>query len=1049
MFKPVSSKVDWGCMEEGVLRFWQEQGIFKKSLDGRQGAPRFVFYEGPPTANGLPHVGHVITRVIKDLIPRYQTMKGHYVLRKGGWDCHGLPVEIEVEKELGFEGKQAIEAYGVARFNQHCRDSVFRYVDEWVRLTERLGFWIDMDHPYVTMTNEYVESVWWILRQLWERDLLYQGHKVVPYCPRCGTALSDHEVAQGYEEAEDPSLYVKFRLVDRPNTSFLVWTTTPWTLPGNVALAVHPDVRYALVEQNGERLILAEELLGKALRGDCRVVETMWGRDLLGLHYEPLFRFLPVEKDYAYVIAGQFVTTDEGTGIVHIAPAFGGDDLAVGQQYDLPVLQTVDLAGRFIAEVEPWRGMFVKQADPLIVDNLRERGLLYHLGRYAHTYPFCWRCHSPLLYYAKTTWLVRTTAVRDRMLETNQEVNWYPEYIKEGRFGNWLANNVDWALGRERYWGTPLPVWQCDACGEQECMGSVAELGARSGHDLKDLDLHRPYVDEVTFPCKRCQGQMRRVPEVIDTWFDSGSMPVAQWHYPFENQERFQEQFPADFISEAVDQTRGWFYTLHAISNLLFGRASFRNCIVLGLVLDAEGRKMSKSLGNRVDPWEALSAHGADALRWYFYTSTAPWVEHRFSFEALGEAYRRFLLTLWNTYAFFVTYANIDGYSPNQERVPAPQRSALDRWILSELNTLVEAVDAGLAHYDVTGAARRMGEFVDDLSNWYVRRSRRRFWKSEHDADKAGAYATLYECLTTLTGLLAPFTPFVTEEMYQNLVRSVDASAPESVHLTAFPQAHAALVDQELMADMRLAMRVVSLGHAARNKAGVKVRQPLAEAVVRPRSPQERECLERFADVIGDELNVKAVRLVTDEGDLVSYQVRPQPSVLGKKYGALFPKIRAAAAERSAELGPRLRAGQTVTLTVDGQEVELLPEEVDIQLVEKEGYSVAEEGGYLVAVATALGEALRREGLAREVVRRIQVMRKDADFRIEEPIVTYFETGAELRSVLEEWADYISQETLSRRLVEGPPPTGAYVEQHRVDGQEVTLGIVQVAQPAS
>ncbi len=1042
MFKPVSSKVDWRCMEDGILRFWQERSIFRRSLQQRVEAPRFVFYEGPPTANGLPHVGHVEARVIKDLIPRYQTMKGHYVLRKAGWDCHGLPVEIEIEKELGFAGKQSIEAYGVARFNQKCRDSVFRYVNEWVTLTERIGFWIDMEDPYVTMSNEYVESVWWILRQLWDKGWLYQGHKVVPFCPRCGTALSDHEVAQGYEEVEDPSLYVKFRLRERPDTFFLVWTTTPWTLPANVALAVSPDARYCVVEQHGEQLILAEALLDRALRGDYRVLETMYGRDLLGQHYEPLFRFLQVDRDYAYVIAGEFVTTEEGTGIVHIAPAFGADDLQVSQEYNLPVLQTVDLDGKFISQVTPWQGMFVKAADPLIVEDLRTRGLLYHLGRYQHTYPFCWRCHAPLLYYAKTTWLVRTTAVRESMLASNQRIDWLPDHIKEGRFGNWLANNVDWALGRERYWGTPLPVWQCQDCVVQECIGSLAELRERSGRQLEKPDLHRPYVDEITLPC-RCGGVMRRVPEVIDTWFDSGSMPVAQWHYPFENQEKFAEQFPANFISEGVDQTRGWFYTLHAISNLLFGRECFEHCIVLGLVLDAEGRKMSKSLGNRVDPWEAVNAHGADALRWYFYVSTAPWNDNRFSFEALEDLYRRFLLTLWNTYAFFVTYANIDGWAPGRDEAPVGERPVLDRWIISELNALVEAVDSGLAAYDITGTARRIGEFVDDLSNWYVRRSRRRFWKSGHDADKAAAYATLYECLVTLCGLLAPYTPFVAEEMYRNLVCAVDARAPESVHLTDFPAADADLIDRDLMADMRLGLRIVSLGHAARARANVKVRQPLAEAVVRLRNPSEAEHLQRLESIIADELNVKAIRLTVEEAGLVSYQVRPNPSVLGKRYGALFPKIRAEALARSAELGPRLRGGQAVTLSVDGQEVELRPEEVEVHLLEREGYSVAEEGGYMVAVDIGLNESLRREGLAREVVRRIQVMRRNADLNIEDPIVTYFQAGPELKSVLQEWADYIGVETLTRRLEEAQPPAGAYVEEQKVDGQHVTLGIVK------
>lgn len=1048
MFRPVSSKVDWLAMEEGVLDLWREQFTFRQSLAQREGAPRFVFYEGPPTANGLPHVGHVETRAIKDLIPRYRTMKGYYVLRKAGWDTHGLPVEIEVEKELGFAGKRAIEEYGVARFNARCRESVFRYVDEWRRLTERIGFWIDLDDPYVTMDNSYIESVWWILKQLWEKGLLYQGHRVVPYCPRCGTALSDHEVAQGYEEAEDPSAYVRFRLRDRPGTSFLVWTTTPWTLPANVALAVHPDALYALVEQDGERLIVAEALVEQALHGEYRLVETMFGRELLGLRYEPLFRFLPVEQEYAYVVAGDFVTTKEGTGIVHIAPAFGGDDLAVGEKHNLPVLLTVDPEGRFVDAVEPWRGMFVKDADPLIVTELGRRGLLYHLGRYAHTYPFCWRCHAPLLYYAKTTWLVRTTAIREQLVATNQEISWYPEYIRDGRFGNWLANNVDWALGRERFWGTPLPIWRCEACDQQQVVGSVAELEERSGRDLGSLDLHRPFVDEVVYRC-RCGGEMRRVPEVIDTWFDSGSMPYAQWHYPFANQELFADQYPADFISEAVDQTRGWFYTLHAISNLLFGRSCYRNCLVLGLVLDAEGRKMSKSLGNVIDPWEVLNVYGADAMRWYLYTAAAPWAEKRFSVELVGESYRKFLLTLWNTYAFFVTYANIDGYRPGGEAVPAHERPLLDRWMLSELNELVAAVDSGLEGFDVTGSARRIGELVDELSNWYVRRSRRRFWKSEQDADKAAAYATLYECLVTLASLLAPFTPFVSEAIYQNLVCSVDRQAPASVHLGSYPVADPGLIDRQLMADMRLAMRLVSLGHAARNKAGIKLRQPLADALIRLRNPGERAAVERLVDLVADELNVKAVRLVAEDSALATYEVRPEPRLLGSRYGPLFPRIRAEARARSAELGPRLRAGEAVVLTVDGQEIGLRPEEVEVRLVGRQGYSLAEEGGYVVAVSTTVGDALRREGLAREVVRRIQVMRKEADLRLEAPIEAYFVADAELSRVLQEWAGYIGEETLSRRLVEGRPPANAHVERQRVDGHAITLGIVEAPEAAS
>lgn len=1044
MFKEIPTKVDFVKLEKEKLSFWQKNQIFKKSLELRKDAPRWVFYEGPPTANGLPHVGHVLTRVFKDLFPRYRTMKGYYVLRKGGWDTHGLPVELEVEKELGFTGKPAIEEYGVAEFNQRCRESVFRYVNEWYQTSERIGFWIDMDDPYVTLTNEYIESVWWILKRFWEMGLLYEDYKVVPYCPRCGTPLSSHELAQGYATAEDPSVYVEFPLRDEPGTYFLVWTTTPWTLPGNVALAVHPHVEYALVEQDGERLILAKELLDEALVGEYKVVKSLKAKDLVGKHYSPLYTFLPVDVDYCYVIAADFVTTEEGTGIVHMAPAFGEVDLEVGREYDLPILQTVDSQGRFIPQVNPWAGLFVKDADPSIIEDLERRGLIYRSGTYSHTYPFCWRCDTPLLYYAKSTWFIKTTERKEDLLANNQKINWYPAHIKDGRFGNWLESNVDWALGRDRYWGTPLPMWRCESCGHQLLMGSIAELEERAGlsrSGREQLDLHRPFVDTILLSCSECEGKMRRVPEVIDAWFDSGSMPVGQWHYPFENEEIFREQFPADFICEAVDQTRGWFYSLHAISTLLFNEPSYRNVIVLGLVVDAEGRKMSKSLGNVVDPWDVLRAHGADAMRWYFYTAGPAGSERRFSVELVGEVVRKFLLTLWNTCAFFTIYANIDNYDPKTPALPVAQRPALDRWILSELNSLVEKVDKALDDFDVTGAARPIQEFVELLSNWYVRRSRRRFWRSEQDEDKRAAYATLYDCLTTLSKLLAPFTPFLAEEIYCNLVSSVDEEARESVHLSDFPQPDRCLIDGKLMADTALLMRLVSLGHAARNRAGLKVRQPLAQLLIKVRTSEEREVIEGLADQVLEELNVKSLAFV-EEPDLVEYKVEPDPRLLGPKYGALYPKIKGALTSLDTySLVEKVRSGEKVEVTIEGQRVALLPEEVKIEPLPRGGLAVAEEGGYLVGVTTTLTEELRREGLAREVVRRIQTLRKEADFKIEDTIVTYFEAHPILVEVMEEHGEYIKRETLSTALVQGGAPPGCITKSYSIEGYNITLAL--------
>lgn len=1048
MFNSVDSKVDFPELEEQVLELWKENRIFSKSLEIRKGEPRYIFYEGPPTANGLPGLHHVLARVFKDLFPRYKTMRGYLVDRRAGWDTHGLPVELEVEKELGLKSKREIEEFGIARFNDLCKESVFRYVEEWERMTERIGFWIDMDDPYVTLKNEYIESVWWILKQLWDKDLIYQGFKVVPYCPRCGTPLSDHEVALGYRQADDPSVFVRFPLRDEPDTYFLVWTTTPWTLPGNVALAVGEDLDYAIVRQDGERLILARDLVEEVIQGDYEITHVVKGQEMVEerLHYRPLFTFLPPEKDAYYVVAGDFVSTEDGTGIVHIAPAFGAEDMEVGQTHDLPVFQTVNERGEFIDAVTPWRGLFVKQADPQIIEELENRGLLYGSGTYTHTYPFCWRCASPLLYYARPTWYIETSRVQDRLLANNQRINWVPEHIRDGRFGNWLENNVDWALGRERYWGTPLPAWVCQECGERKFIGSVQELEEGAGRPLNGLDLHRPYIDEVVLNCQSCGGEMHRVPELIDVWFDSGAMPVAQWHYPFENQELFDEQFPADFICEAVDQTRGWFYTLHAESTLLFDEPCFLNCVCLGLILDEAGEKMSKSRGNVVDPWSVLNTHGADALRWYLYTASQPGESRRFSVDLVGEVVRKFLLTLWNTYSFFVTYANIDQFDPTAtEEVPAAERPALDRWILSELHNLVRHVDEGLDNYDVTGSARPIQAFVDDLSNWYVRRSRRRFWKSEHDADKAAAYQTLYEVLVTLSKLLAPCMPFMSDAMYQNLVRSVDPNAPESVHLSDFPMFNPDLIDESLMFDTHLVMRVASLGHAARNKAQIKVRQPLAVAIVQTRTPAEQAALEALAEQLEEELNVKELRFVSDDG-LVDYRVKPVHAKLGPKYGTLLPRLAEALAGLPADSVARsVQAGRPVELNLDGQVIELLPEEIQVSSVDKAGYAVAEEGGTVVAIETELTDELVREGLAREVVRRIQTLRKDAGFALDDRIRTHYQAGERLASVVAEHRAYITSETLSLELAKAKPPAGVTANTYHIDGETITLGVERLA----
>ncbi|MCL4560596.1 MAG: isoleucine--tRNA ligase [Chloroflexi bacterium] len=1050
MFRPVSPKLNVTLMEEGVLRYWKAHDIFHKSAEQRLGGPEYVFYEGPPTANGRPGVHHVLARAFKDLFPRYKTMQGYHISRRGGWDTHGLPVEIEVEKQLGFNNKQQIEAYGIERFNELCRKSAFTYIQDWERLTDRIGYWVDLKTAYVTYTNDYIESVWWILKTLWEKSLLYQGFKVVPYCPRCGTPLSDHEVALGYDEAVDPSVFVRMPLVDTPDTSLLVWTTTPWTLPANVAVAAHPDVEYVTVERDlpeggKERLILAKALVQQVFGDEAvRVVETYKGKALKGKRYQPLFTFVPPPegKPAHYVTLADFVTTEDGTGLVHIAPAFGADDMQLALDLDLPIIMTVAEDGTFMSDVRPWAGKFVKDADPFITEDLRGRGLLFRAEKITHTYPFCWRCGTPLLYYARPTWYIRTSQYKDKMVALNDEINWYPSHIKNGRFGNWLANNVDWALGRERYWGTPLPVWDCESCHYQVCIGSVAQLSEMAGRDLSGLDLHRPHVDEIHLTCPHCQGVMKRVPELIDVWFDSGSMPVGQWHYPFENQETFKQQFPADYICEAVDQTRGWFYSLHAISSMIFDSVCFRNVICLGLILDADGQKMSKSRGNVVDPWEVIDQHGADAMRWYLYTASPPGQERRFSANLVGDVVRNFILTLWNTYSFFVTYANLDHWQPDASA--QPQYSDLDRWLLSALHTLVRDVTRAMDTYDVLGATRPVETFVDQLSNWYLRRSRRRFWKSESDADKQAAYATLYQALVTLSQLLAPSMPFLADELYQNLVKSVNPEARPSVHLQDWPKFDENRIDETLNREMALVMKLASLGHAARNKANRKVRQPLAEAAFSVGSAEEQRILARYSDLLEDELNVKNVRGLSTAGEVVAYSLNPLPKQLGQKYGKQYPAIRQAILSLDAEIAARdLLAGKTLQLQADGQEVEVLPEEVEVRLQAKAGFVVASEGAYLAALETDLTPELVREGLAREFVRRVQDLRKQADLDIADRIHVYYSATPGLTGAVEAFRDYIMGETLALKLIQGNPPTNLQTVTDDFDGEHLVVELVK------
>ncbi|MBK6793070.1 MAG: isoleucine--tRNA ligase [Anaerolineales bacterium] len=1048
MFKTVNPKLDVPAMEDNVLKMWKKQEVFKKTIEQRQGKPEYVFYEGPPTANGRPGVHHVLARAFKDMFPRYKIMRGYHVSRRGGWDTHGLPVEIEVEKQLGFTNKQQIEEYGIDKFNELCRKSVFNYIQEWEKLTDRIAFWVDLDTAYVTYENDYIESVWWILKNFWEKDLLFKGYKIVPYCPRCGTPLSDHEVALGYEDATDPSVFVRFPLADKPDTSFLVWTTTPWTLPANVAVAAHPEVDYVTVEREHaggtEKLILAKNLLEKVFRGEeVKVLDTFKGKKLKGMKYNPLFTFVPLDKPAHFVILGDFVTTEDGTGLVHQAPAFGAEDMEMAKKYDLPVLLTVQPDGTFIPEITPWRGIFVKDADPQIIKELEARGLMFRAETLVHTYPFCWRCHTPLLYYARDSWYIRTSAKKENLVSLNKTIHWVPDHIQNGRFGNWLENNIDWSLSRERYWGTPLPVWECENqdCKHRECVGSVAELSEKAGKDLTELDLHRPYVDSVHWTCSDCGGQMSRVKDLIDVWFDSGSMPYAQWHYPFENKDKFEAQYPADYICEAVDQTRGWFYSLHAISTLLNDEVSFKNVICLGHIQDAEGRKMSKSLGNIVQPWDVLNVHGADALRWYLYTATPPGQERRFSSDLVGEVIRNFTLTLWNVYSFFVTYANLD--KPQALTVTAPTND-LDRWLLSELNVLVRDVTKAYEEYDVTNATRPVEKFVETLSTWYVRRSRRRFWKNDSSSDKQAAYSTLYTALTTVAKLIAPAMPYMAEELYQNLVRSVDETAPESVHLAEWPQVMEEFIDESLNTEMNLVMKLVSLGHSARQKANRKVRQPLAEAAFSVGNNTERAALMKNVEVIQDELNVKQVRLLDAATEAVSHSVKPLPKQLGQKYGNKFPVIqKAILAMNAEEVAKALLTGNPLEVQAGGETFQIISEEVEVKALAKEGFAVAEDGAYVAALVTTLTPELVAEGMAREFVRRVQDLRKTADLDVADRIELFVEASAGLKTAVETHADYIKSETLTVKLSFATPPANASVVEDAFEGETVKVGLVK------
>ena len=1037
MYKKVPTTLNFVEREKETLKFWKDNQIFEKSVQLRQGAPAYTFFDGPPTANGKPHIGHVLTRAMKDIIPRYKTMRGYDVLRKAGWDTHGLPVELEVEKELGLDGKEQIEQYGVIPFIQKCKESVWKYKGEWEVMSDRMGFWADMDNPYITYDNDYIESEWWALKAIYEKGLLYKGHKIVPYCPRCGTALSSHEVAQGYKEVKETSATVRFRVPDEENTYFLAWTTTPWTLPSNVSLCVNPDVTYAYVRVDGkETLIMAKDLIEAVLEGhETEIVKEVLGRELEYKHYEPLFectRKAAGGKDAFYVMVDDYVTTTDGTGIVHNAPAFGEDDYRVCKKYDLPFVQMVDSKGEMCGGT-PWDGVFVKKADPMVLKDLDERGLLFAAPRFEHSYPFCWRCDTPLIYYARSSWFIAMTKVKDRLIDYNRRINWIPETIKEGRMGNFLENVIDWGISRERYWGTPLPVWVCDKCGKIHVVGSRKELSELTGCD-ENVELHKPYVDPLTWKCE-CGGTMRREPVVIDCWFDSGSMPFAQWHYPFENKDKFERRYPANFISEAIDQTRGWFYTLSAIAACLFDSPAFLNCIVLGHVQDKEGRKMSKHIGNVVDPWVLLDNQGADAVRWYFYTSSMPWLPNRFSAEAVSESQRKYMGTFWNTYAFYILYADIDNFDPTRHKLVRENLTPMDRWILSRLNTLIGHVEAYLDDLKMTEAGREMQDFMDDLSNWYVRRCRERYWGKDMTADKEAAYMTLYTVLRTMALISAPFTPFMSETMYQNMVRTVDKDAPESIHLCDWPKKDESFIDPELEANMAAVLDIVVLGRSARNAANIKNRQPVASMYV-----QGKALPDMYVSIIADELNVKEVKFVDDASSFISYRVKPQLKTLGPRYGKLLPKINqylAGEGVGNAVVAAHNR-GESYKFDIDGTEISLAAEDVLVSTEENAGFVTVTEHDLSVVLDTNLTPELIEEGFVREIVSKVQTMRKEAGFEVTDHIVLSHHGNSLIEGIFARHGAEIAADTLADSIKLG---SAGYVKDWEINGESVTLGV--------
>ena len=1037
MYKKVSTDMDFVSREKETLAFWKENRVFEKSVEWRKGKPAFTFFDGPPTANGKPHIGHVLTRSIKDLIPRYKTMKGYDVLRKAGWDTHGLPVELEVEKSLGLDGKEQIEAYGVEPFIKACKQSVWKYESQWREMSDRVGFWCDMDNPYVTYKDDYIESEWWALKTIHEKGLLYKGHKIVPYCPRCGTALSSHEVAQGYHDVKEVSAIARFYLKDGSGTAILAWTTTPWTLPSNVALCVNAHETYCKAVSEGKTYILAEALVPSVLGENAEITERFSGESLVGTEYEPLFE-LPVnfrgKKGYR-VVADDYVTLTDGTGVVHIAPAFGEDDNRVGKVWDLPFLQLVNTSGHLCGGT-PWDGLFVKEADKPILEALKESGKLFAALPFEHSYPFCWRCDTPLIYYARESWFIKMTAVKDKLISFNKSVNWIPETIGEGRMGNFLENVIDWGISRERYWGTPLPVWTCE-CGHVHVIGSKAELKAMSRNCPDDIELHKPYIDEVEVLCPACGKVMKREPVVIDCWFDSGSMPFAQWHYPFENKEEFEKRYPAAFISEAVDQTRGWFYTLMAVATCLFDKAPFENCLVLGLVCDKDGKKMSKHIGNVIAPADVLDKQGADAVRWYFYTASAPWLPSRFSGEAVSEYQRKFMSTLWNTYAFYVLYADIDGFDPTKHALKRENLSLMDRWILSRLQTLCARVDENLEAFRITEAGRELTDFADELSNWYVRRCRDRYWGAEMTDDKEAAYMTLYTVLKTVSLLAAPFVPFMTEAIYQNIVRSVDETAPLSVHLCDYPTVDASFIDEALETEMEKVLNIVTVGRSARNSAAQKTRQPLAKMYV-----QGEALSERAAAIVTEELNVKEIAFIENADDLMSYKVKPQLRTLGPRYGKLLGKISAYLAANGDAIVRTHHEGRDYTFDVDGTEVVLSPDDVLVSTQQKEGLVSEQGNGVTVVLDTNLTPELIEEGVVRELVSKIQTMRKEAGFEVADHIRIGFEQGERTAAILKANAASVMADTLAERVEEG---MFGYTKEWDLNGDRIILSVERIA----